>query len=397
MDNTIKAYDESAPLNVFKHNGFYQVGNEIFNFKFNALEYATRTQQSVTWNFNNEVFKAVDWKTPLNIDLRILYRQRAQQLRDKYDYLVLSFSGGSDSTTILKSFINNGIHLDEIICDWPVKHTSNFKVSTDPDPFNHISEWALAIKPMLEYISFHHPNIKITQIDSTEKLLVEDNEHAFTISHMGPYNSTRRYRDIAKRISDIKQTKDNAAVIMGCDKPQIHIEKNVICTQFFDQHAFFKTSWDLHPRTVEYFYWTPDFPEIVREQCHAIYQHLLSNPGLVKFFDYTMRSVNKEQFQIDNRIKDNIVRQVIYPDWDLNIFQADKAESLVYSRQHSWIMKERTVALEAWENVLQARTNLIDPKYLIFFKDSNKVHTIKMLTSRLYPIGMLPKNKITQQ
>jgi len=47
--------------------------------------------------------------------LDFLYALRARQLREKYDYLVLYFSGGADSTNILKTFIDNNIFLDEIV------------------------------------------------------------------------------------------------------------------------------------------------------------------------------------------------------------------------------------------------------------------------------------------
>ena len=44
-----------------------------------------------------------------------LLKERCIQLRDKYNYLILYFSGGSDSETTLQSFIRSGIHLDEIV------------------------------------------------------------------------------------------------------------------------------------------------------------------------------------------------------------------------------------------------------------------------------------------
>lgn len=390
MHNTVNAYDDSTPLDVFKHNGFYQVGDKVFNFKFNALEYATKTRQDITWNFNDDAFKAVDWKTPLNVDLRTLYKHRAQQLRDKYDYLSLSFSGGSDSTTILQSFINNNIHLDEIICEWPVSHTSNYSLSLDPDPFNYIHEWELAIKPVLEYVKTHHPKIKITHIDSLDKLIVDDDEHTFSISHMCPYPSTRRYREIAKRVGEIKQTIDNSAIILGCEKPHIRIEKNVLCTLFLDQHTFFKSSWDPSPRTVEYFYWAADFPEIVREQCHAILQHVIQNPQCRALFDYTKSYSSKQEQRIHLRNMHNLVRTIIYPDWDLSVFQADKADSMIYSRQYAWITDKRPPVIDAWESALKSRVNVIDPKYFIFFDNSKQIHTVKHFSSRLYPIGILP-------
>jgi hypothetical protein len=381
----IQLEDDSATVPFVEKNGYYIVGDKNFNFKFNALMYATRTQQDVKWEFNTAQFQALDWRTPLNIDIRTLYRQRAQQLRDKYDYLMLCFSGGSDSTTILKSFINNNIHLDEIICDWPVKHTGNWKVSNDTSSFNHISEWELAIRPMLDYISTHHPQIRITITDTTEDLSIEDTEHTLTISHMGPYQSTKRYKNIAQRFGEINQMHDRATVILGCEKPKVFIERNVFCTFLIDQHCFFKSSHVSIGRTVEYFFWSGDMPEIVREQAHLIYQHLLANPELKSMFLPNTKLCSYGE---------NLIKSIIYPDWDNKIFQADKADSMIWSSQHAWILREKTPALDAWQSVLNSHFNAIDSKYLNFYSNSTRVHGIKSFYSRSYPIGIIP-NKIT--
>jgi hypothetical protein len=377
----IRFEDDSATVPFVAKNGYYIVGDKNFNFKFNALMHATKTQQDVRWEFNTPQFRALDWRTPLNVDIRTLYRQRAQQLRDNYDYLMLCFSGGSDSTTILKSFINNGIHLDEIICDWPLKHTSNWSVSNDPTSFNHISEWELSIRPMLDYVRTHHPLIKITITDTTEDLSVEDNEHAFTISHMGPYQSTKRYKNVAQRFSEINKKHDRAAIILGCDKPNVFIEKNIFCVIVEDVHCFFKSSHVPENRVVEYFYWSGDMPEIVREQAYLIYQHVLANPQLKHLF------VNQTE---NIPYKQNLIKSIIYPDWDINIFQANKADSTLWSSQHAWIMREKTPALDAWQSTLNSHINMIDPKYFTFYPNSNRVHGIKTFYSRAYPIGVVP-------
>lgn len=378
----IQLEDDSATVPFVAKNGYYIVGDKNFNFKFNALMYATRTQQDVRWEFNTPQFRALDWRTPLNVDIRTLYRQRAQQLRDRYDYLMLCFSGGSDSTTILKSFINNNIHLDEIICDWPLAHTGNWKVSNDPTPFNHISEWELAIRPMLDYVRNHHPQIKITITDTTENLSIEDSEHTLTISHMGPYQSTKRYKNVAQRFTEINQTHDRATVIMGCDKPNVFVDRDVFCVILEDKHCFFKSSRVPDHRVVEYFYWAGDMPEIVHGQAHLIYQYLLANPDLKRIF------VPNSKY---SEHRTDIIKSIIYPDWNNSIFQADKADSIIWSSQHAWIMKEKTPALDAWQSVLNSHFRMIDPKYFSLYPNSDRVHSIKSFYSRSYPIGILPR------
>ncbi len=104
--------------------GYYTVGNKVFYSKPQMLMESTKTGHFPHWHFNNETFGSIDTTQEPNVDIRLLYKFRAQQLREQYDYLRLEFSGGGDSTTVLMSFINNGIHLDEIVFEL-CGHTSS--------------------------------------------------------------------------------------------------------------------------------------------------------------------------------------------------------------------------------------------------------------------------------
>ena len=94
--------------------GFYQTGNFKTYSRFEAAEKSVKSGHVPHWNFNDEIYGCLDWTQEPTESLGELYRQRAQQLRDEYDYLVLWFSGGADSTNILNSFVNNSIKLDEV-------------------------------------------------------------------------------------------------------------------------------------------------------------------------------------------------------------------------------------------------------------------------------------------
>ena len=80
-----KVYDTAAPLAHFAKNGFYTVGNNAFSAKLTAVQYASRTNEPIKWNFLDDAYTSMNWRTPLRTPLRELYRIRAQQLRDKYD------------------------------------------------------------------------------------------------------------------------------------------------------------------------------------------------------------------------------------------------------------------------------------------------------------------------
>ena len=98
-----------------KNLGYYTVGNREFFSKIQACIHATTTNQDPIWHFNNDVFNNFDWTIEPSETLDELYNARARQLREEYDYVALSYSGGSDSHNILMSFLRQGLHIDELI------------------------------------------------------------------------------------------------------------------------------------------------------------------------------------------------------------------------------------------------------------------------------------------
>ncbi len=60
-------------------------------------------------------FENARWDIEPEQTIQELHRLRAEQIRQSYDYVVLYFSGGADSITVLNSFINNNIAIDEIV------------------------------------------------------------------------------------------------------------------------------------------------------------------------------------------------------------------------------------------------------------------------------------------
>ena len=103
--------------------GIYDVGSENFSTsKILALQQADKTNQPVTWHFHDQAFSKFNWLVEPPGSLEYYYSQRCQQIRDKYDYLILYYSGGADSHNILTSFWKNKIHIDEIFVAFPVKY-----------------------------------------------------------------------------------------------------------------------------------------------------------------------------------------------------------------------------------------------------------------------------------
>ena len=99
--------------------------NKIYYFKHQAL----LEDQNMEFHMG-PLYDNYDWTVEPTDSWKQVLKSHALKLREKYKYLRLWYSGGSDSQTVLNTFVDNKIHLDEIAI-----------VRMSPiDNFNHDSE-----------------------------------------------------------------------------------------------------------------------------------------------------------------------------------------------------------------------------------------------------------------
>ena len=256
--------------------GFYMVGEEKHHSKPQALIRATETGHFPEWNFNRSIFDSFDWLVEPSINLLELYRMRAQQIREKYDYVRLEFSGGGDSVTAAYSFINNGIHLDEVVFRYP--KTGEKNVTDDPfntKPENTLSEARYAAMPVLGWIATHSPQTKITIHDYSEDMLRSHHDESWVFKTRDYFQPGHPFKHTVDAVDDHKRTLDqghHVCVLWGIDKPKICIKDKKWYLYFMDVQAN-----AANPDTAgytnvtnEYFFWSPDLPELLCKQAHMI-------------------------------------------------------------------------------------------------------------------------------
>ena len=157
---------------VYSHLGYYKVGQKLFNDKLEAILEANSTLADIEWNFYQDVYSKINWLSEPDLSLDQLYKMRAQQIREQYEYVIVLCSGGGDSTNVVYSFLRNGIHIDEIIASAPLSGLDQWShQAKDNSADNTMSETYYAQLPLIRDIAQEFPNVKITINDYFEYTL----------------------------------------------------------------------------------------------------------------------------------------------------------------------------------------------------------------------------------
>jgi hypothetical protein len=350
--------------------GYYQVGDRIFYSKPQAYIHATEIGLDPVWHFNPVAYAKVNWTQAPESNILELYRIRAQQLRDRYDYIRLEASGGGDSTTAAFAFLLNGIHLDEVIFRYPKQGEKDHA----GDPFNTkatntLSEFDFAAKPLLNWIKTNYPKTLVSIHDYSENMLADEGTrdetwifntrdwfqpgHADKYTHFG----TKEHRDLAESGKSI-------CALIGIDKPKITLINGKWYAYFNDLQANSANPIvnDHTNITSEYFYWTPDLPEIVVKQAHMV----------IEWFDAPQNQHLKHLVAWPNTdpskrtTYEHIAKSIIYPEYDLETWQTAKPTNSFYNEMDQWFYAnfKETQLYSAWQAGLQLLLDKIDPKYL---------------------------------
>ncbi len=258
--------------------GYYKAGDKLYSNKFDAVMAAQLTNTPVSWNFFDEQLSKVNWTVEPELSLNTLYKMRAQQIRDQYDYIIVFCSGGSDSNNVIRTFLNNNIRVDEVMALAPMSGLKNWdfnKRNTNED--NTISETRFALFPILSEIANTNPNIKITVNDFFEDILNYKDEYwAYQACGNIVTVLTSHFTNVTKfkHINDMLQAGKRVGLIYGTDKPIVKIAQNGDMNFILGDAGINYLNMPAereHPNLDRVlFYWTPDLPEIMVKQAHVV-------------------------------------------------------------------------------------------------------------------------------
>jgi hypothetical protein len=254
-----------------------------FTSKVKALHHARQYNTKVHFYYHDDVYSQLDWKIEPPQSLDYYYREQAQRIRDNYDYVILCYSGGYDSSNILETFHYNNIKLDKIVTVGALSQDSAFGVDD-----NHNGELYHNVFPYLKELGLD----TITQVcDYTDYF---NNLNNFSIStydidwvdHTGAWYSPHNWfwKDIEQYVVPREWHGKRVALLFGKDKPSLFYHQapgkhappnglrlNSFCFRDTPCTSYGNSSGLDNCDRIN-FYWDPSSPEILIKQLHLLYK-----------------------------------------------------------------------------------------------------------------------------
>jgi hypothetical protein len=325
---------------------YYDENKNIYNNRNDLLR---KKAHSRRFYYYDREFLKVQWTKEPTEDLWTLYSHRAQQIRDEFDYVILCYSGGVDSTNALESFYYNNLHIDEILLVGAFSQDSFY--GSDE---NHNGDIYHNVYPTLKKLNL--PNTKITVKDYTTYFNDPNNfplikEHGANFAlELGAYTSVHNlfWHDLKHFIGQNNDKK--TCYIMGSDKPRLCVDAGLglFYTEFNDAAVgdYGGNFSDENFQRVN-FYSDPKAEAIIRKQLHTIMKFYIKNVLIEKSMthDYYNQNyipiINNIIYDLKNPLNFKSKKSLVSCLSARDLFMLDNKDSAMYS-----IYNEATLKLD---------------------------------------------------
>jgi hypothetical protein len=237
-----------------KNTWYFQYQDQYFFNLRDVLDHLKKDYNKAYFNFYDDIFQKYDWSQEPVESFEELKKIRAQQIRDKYRYVRLFVSYGSDSGTMVNSFIRNNLFIDEVV--------------------NYVSVWennltdleqehnTLFLPNIREFIKTS-PNTKVT----LKKITALDAKAMLSVVDKNLVGIVPSRFNLAKLDNELT-TDRNVIDVIGDNKPYIFIESGKFYTRF---SFLYVHDWIGHTTDgVDNFFTTPECPKLHIKQCHLL-------------------------------------------------------------------------------------------------------------------------------
>ena len=381
--------------------GYYTCDGMEFESKIHALQHSTAVNKPIEWQFNRWEFGQHTWDVEPPETLDQLYQRRARQIREQYDYVIVSFSGGSDSWNIMRAFMDQGLLVDEIVSNWALDASSKY-VILDPaqrDSWNNVAEYRLNCVERIKEIQARSPATKIT-VNDTSKTLIDTfltaDDASWTATKREVLNPTGATNYNYKYFSEVRKQFDRnkkIAIVLGQDKPKLVVKDNQLFVYFADKTTNL-TSVQEHLGEYPnchtlFFYWSPDACDVLAKQAHTILRVMQLDPKVAKLFSTTDAKTQR-------LIQEPVLKRWLYSTWDMNWFQVNKATGDWDSTLDYWFSRgwAGTREHDIWQAGIKHVASSIDSKYLVKDKNGTVTGTVPF-SSPYYYVGSIKNHPLS--
>ena len=363
----------------FDRYGYYLSSDKKkFYNKLECILYCKAHGLDFSWCFNNDYFDLIDWSVEPKSSIQDLYAQRAQEIRNKYDYLVLHLSGGHDSGNILQTFAVNDIKLDEVVTRGPF--SDSIQDSTIRSAENTYAEIGIAAVPAAKiFKEQYQPDLKITTVE-TKQLAVDimrDNPAWFEeYNNLDPgmlVLATPNCLD--QRYTKMVDQGKTVAHITGMEKPRFFRRGNSLHMIFDDEHLNRQNPLrnnNSNYNFIEHFYWAPSAGELLCKQGHLVLTALNRMQNGKSHADKLMHDWGRRNIQ--DWLASVIYSKRFFPHWD-----CEKTSHSFLREWDSWFHRdENSDFYRIWRQGMQ------------YMNSVTPIHNTKK-NSNMYVGGFKPK------
>ena len=189
----------------------YKVGDKLIRNTFIAHYESYKSGKPVTFHVNEELYDQFDWTKEPEQSMEQLMDSHAINLRNKYDKIILGWSGGTDSQTIYNVFKRNNLHIDEIFVKYSEFEGHYPKYYVDWLLENHEDKTTI-ITPLNQ----NDLNLRSITLENEDWLLTDKAD--LLKFGLGGVDYFHAYYER-------KYGGQNWAVVNGLEKPNIHLHQ----------------------------------------------------------------------------------------------------------------------------------------------------------------------------
>ena len=247
----------------FNPNIYWTVNGKQYSRKTEALKAATEQDlKTVLFHYYNAEFRAANWIDEPEESFEQLCMQRAIQLRETSKYLRLWYSGGADSHTMLTTFINANLRIDEIVLV-RASPIDDFESEANRETFQRSMPYIDAVRNLMPYTKISVVDITADQYLAHYKKpdwYLETTNYDFSDDPgilLGSREAIAQHGGLAMN--------DDIVELTGGDKPRVIRQNGLYYAPIMDSQFSY-----LYWANVKEFFTTPEFPQLHVKQCHEL-------------------------------------------------------------------------------------------------------------------------------